>query len=128
MSDLSFEYRHPVIGHDGKRLSTANIIWCDRDLGDSYYRKSKFAMRAGKFPPNHPCAPFDEAPPENSGQCGGSKKLSAFRARGYWASCFSEGDGITLQWWDVPEPSEKSAEQVVKDIEECFGWKVRVRR
>lgn len=121
-------YCHPVVASDGKRLSTANIIWADRDRGDAYYRVSAFAMRAGKFPATHPCAPFDDEAPALSSQMGGSKQLTAFRARGYWASCFPEGDGITLKWWnDVPEPSEKTAEQVMNDIRECFGWEVRQR-
>lgn len=126
--NLTITYCHPAIGGDGKRLSSANIIWAERDGGTSYYATSRFAMRAGKFPPHHPCAPFDDDPPRNSGQIGGSKKLTAFRDRGYWASCFPEGDGITFKWWeDVPEPSEKTAEQVMKDIQDCFGWEVRRR-
>src|ERR1039458_7118708 len=118
---LTVEYHHPVVDYDGKRLSTANIIWCDRDLGSHYYSVSKYAMRAGKFPQNHPCAPFDDVAP-NSSEMGGSKRLTAFRERGYWASCFPEGDGITLQWWDVPDPADKTEDQVMKDISECFGW------
>ena len=43
------EYFHPAIGSDGKRLSTANIIWAERNLGDCYYRHSRFAIGAGKF-------------------------------------------------------------------------------
>lgn len=117
------EYFHPAIGHDGKRLSTANIIWAPRDRGDAYYRVSQFGMKNGKFPATHPCAPFDGDEPGGA-QMGGSKQLTAFRQRGYWASCFPEGDGITFQWWDVSEPSDKTMTQVVRDIEECFGWKV----
>ena len=61
----------------------------------------------------------------HSSQMGGSKKLTAFRQRGYWASCFPEGDGITLKWWeDVPSDPDKTAEQVMHDIRECFGWNV----
>lgn len=119
---MKITYHHPVIGSDGKRLSAANIIWAERDRGSAYYRVSRFAMKDGKFPPNHPCAPFDDTSNDGS-QLGGSKRLNAFRARGYWASCFPEGDGITLKWWDdVPNPTEKTAEQVMRDITECFGW------
>lgn len=126
---MKVTYYHPVIGQDGKRLSTANIIWSDRDRGSDYYRVSVHAMRNGKFPVTHPCAPFDEDAPRNSLQMGGSKRLTAFRQRGYWASCFPEGDGITLKWWeDVPEPSDKTAEEVVKDIRDCFGWDVTLRK
>lgn len=121
---MRVNYFHPVMGHDGKRLSAANIIWAKRDKGDCYYRYSAFAMRGGKFPANHPCAPFDGAATGNS-QIGSSASLTAFRKRGYWASCFPEGDGITLKWWqDVENPTEKSAAEVVRDIQECFGWEV----
>lgn len=121
---MRVKYFHPVTGTDGKRLSMASIIWAERNLGDDYYRVSRFAMRYGKFPATHPCAPFDEDPPKDSSQMGGSKRLSEFRRRGYWASCFPEGDGITLKWWEDCEPSDKTAEQVMQDIRECFGWEV----
>lgn len=123
---LTFTYFHPVIGCDGKRLSTANIIWADRDRGSPYYRTSKFAMNAGRFPANHPCAPFDEDERTRiDSQLGQSPQLRAFRSRGYWASCFPEGDGITLKWWqDVSEPTDKTAAQVMQDIRECFGWEI----
>jgi hypothetical protein len=123
---LSVTYFHPVQNHDGKILSTANIIWAQRDCGDSYYSYSKFAMKAGKFPANHPCAPFDSPKKDSyTSQFGDSERLRAFRARGYWASCFPEGDGITLKWWqDVTEPTEKTAAEVMQDIRECFGWEV----
>jgi hypothetical protein len=48
----------------------------------------------------------------------GSTALDKFRMRGYWASCFPEGDGITI---DVGDRSEA---QVVADIAECFGWQI----
>lgn len=123
---LKFKYCHPSM-YEGKRLSTANIIWAKRDKGDAYYRVSEFAMRSGKFPPSHPCAPFDDESPKNSSQMGGSKKLTEFRSRGYWASCFPEGDGITLSWWDVPDPPDKTAEQVMRDIRDCFGWDITLQ-
>jgi len=46
--------------------------------------------------------------------------IDAFRDKGYWASCFPEGDGITFYSLDGP----KDDEQVVKDIEGCFGFTV----
>ena len=48
------------------------------------------------------------------------------RSRGYWASLFPEGDGITLRWWDDHGEGfgNKTAEQVMRDISECFGWTV----
>lgn len=107
-------YFHPLVGKDGKRISTANIIW----------NHGRFEMRSGKFPIGHPCASLSGF--GDGAQAGKSPKLDAFRARGYWASCFPEGDGITLKWWDdVPEPTEKTAEQVMRDIAECFGWDVK---
>ena len=119
---MTITYHHPVFDADGKPLSTANIIWADRNLGDAYYRVSKFAMRNGKFPSTHPCAPLDST--GAGSQMGDSAKLAAFRARGYWASCFPEGDGITLYWWPEVAPLDRTAEQVVQDIKECFGWEV----
>ncbi len=122
------KYFHPPKDSDGEYMAHANIIWADRDRGSGYYSVSRFAMRNGRFPASHPCAPFDDADPGNS-QMGGSKRLAAFRARGYWASCFPEGDGITLKWWsDVPNPTEKTAEDVTRDIRECFGWEVQAGR
>jgi hypothetical protein len=121
---MTVRYLHPVCDDQGRRLSSANIIWAERDGGSAYYRTSKFAMQAGKFPPTHPCAPFDDEPPKDGSQMGGSKALTAFRARGYWASCFPEGDGITLQWWDGTKDLAKTAEEVMQDIRECFGWEV----
>lgn len=120
---MKVQYFHPIKDQDGKRLSTANIIWAERNLGSPYYRYSQFGMRAGKFPESHPCAPFNAS--RAGSEMGGSPSLEAFRARGYWASCFPEGDGITMKWWDdVPEPTEKTPEEVMRDIRECFGWEV----
>lgn len=61
-------------------------------------------MRKGSFPPEHPC----EVNPTG---------FESFKAR-YWANPFPEGDGITM------DAKGASAEQVVRDIEECFGWNV----
>jgi hypothetical protein len=81
--------------HEGGSQA-ANILW-----------KEKFPMRAGEFPPVHPCVANATA-------------LEAFRARRYWANPFPEGDGITLDL-----QADQTAEKVVKDIEECFAWEVR---
>lgn len=97
-------------------LATGNIIWADRNLGDAYYRVSRFAMRSGRFPSTHPVAPGDGRSNERA-EMGTSAALDAFRARGYWASCFPEGDGITWK----PE-REQSDAQCLTDIRECFGW------
>ncbi len=114
---LRVEYRHGAIADDGTRLSKANIIWGARYFGDSYYRYGRYAIKNGRFPDDHPCAPGDSFGME----MGTSESLKAFRARGYFASCFPEGDGIALDW----EPEEsKNAESVMRDIRECFGWDV----
>ena len=81
-----------------------NIMW-----------RGKFPMRHGKFPPNHPVGGGFCDNPE--GQCGTSEAMTAFRSRGYWASCFPEGDGIT--WRAL---NGQSDEQAVSDVAECFGW------
>jgi hypothetical protein len=82
-------------------------------------------MNSGKFPKDHPCEGNSNESTLTS-EIGTSDAIKAFRARGYWASCFPEGDGITLKWWDDPSPgqTEKTAEQVMQDIRECFGWEV----
>jgi hypothetical protein len=98
-----------------KGMGMGNIIWAERNQGSSYYRTSKFAMRGGKFPPNHPVGGGDAG----AAQMGTGENITKFRERGYWASCFPEGDGIT---W---EPKEgQSDEQCLTDIRECFGWDV----
>ena len=116
------KYFHPFLV-DGKPASTANIIWAERTLGSAYYRVSKYAMKAGVFPQDHPCCPGKCD--VGSSQLGAGAAIEAFRGRGYWASCFPEGDGITLYWWNSPEefPS-KSRETVLRDIQECFGLEV----
>lgn len=94
--------------HENPGVHTGNILW------DTAYE-----MRSGKFPPNHPCCPGDSG---MNGECqfGQGPAIEAFRARGYWASCFPEGDGITMT-----VKNGQSPDQVVRDIEECFGWKVK---
>jgi hypothetical protein len=41
-----------------------------------------------------------------------------FREKGYFASCFPEGDGITM----MDNSNKKSPEEVIDDIKICFGW------
>lgn len=111
---LNVKYMHEMPG-----LCSGNIIWAERDRGDAYYRVSQYAMRAGRFPANHPCCPNDKG--SDGSQMGMSESICKFRAKGYWASCFPEGDGITLRCLNG-----QSAEQVIRDITECFGWQVNV--
>jgi hypothetical protein len=61
--------------------------------------------------------------PFGSDQFGSGPALDAFRALGYWASCFPEGDGITIS-----EPDGKTYADVVRDIEATFGWTVAKTR
>ena len=81
-----------------------NILW-----------EGRFPMRGGIFPPNHPCSPGSKSGPDM--QFGGSEALDLFRSKGYWASCFPEGDGISYK----PERGQDMA-RTIADITECFGW------
>lgn len=94
-------YRHRIQG-----VCYANILW-----------EGRFPMKGGKFPPGHPLSGDGCA---GGNAYGNHPKLQEFRARGYYASCFPEGDGIT-----VDPLNDQSREQVVQDIEECFGWTVK---
>jgi hypothetical protein len=94
-----------------------------RSSGNLMWARPYHPMYGGKLPPTHPCAnnpkPMsfgisDQPPSEDA--------LGKFRARGYWASCFPEGDGILFQH----EP--KTDEEVIRDVVECFGWEVEVKR
>ncbi len=93
--------------HEQPGVSYGNIMWSPPQR-----------MRHGRFPSTHPASP-------NCGfglaeQMGKGEKMEAFRARGYWASCFPEGDGITLKVL-----KGQSAAQVIADIKAVFGWEVR---
>lgn len=94
--------------------------------------QEKYPMRKGKFPPKHPCA--DDPRPSVSAKCRikdrgetewrevpgeqpvSDTPLGRFRARGYWASCFPEGDGITAEALNGQE-----ADQIMRDASECFS-------
>jgi hypothetical protein len=76
-------------------------------------------MRGGKFPANHPAAPnSDGHAPGDLMQFGHSDALEKFRNLGYFASCFPEGDGLVI------ESGDKTPQQVIADIRDCFGWEV----
>jgi hypothetical protein len=93
----------------------------------------KYPMRGGVFPKSHPCAsnPMPmcllraqrDVVPEEGTPPLGDDALSKFRALGYEASCFPEGDGICFY-----PPSDKDPKQVPEDVASCFGWHVIVRR
>lgn len=108
-----------------EKLAHGNIIWAERDRGSAYYRVSRFAGRNGKFTADHPIAPNGDVMGSSAGgsQGGDGPKLQAFRDRGYWASCFPEGDGVT--WKPL---NGQDDDQCLKDIRECFGWDVQWER
>ena len=74
--------------------SYANILW-----------QGRWPMKHGIFPADHPVT---------------GDAMGAFLKRGYWASCFPDGDGIPFS----NEGEAKSNEEVIKDIEECFGFTI----
>ena len=77
-------------------------------------------MRGGKLPKEHPCHANKWPMIWGAGDYEiEADPLSQFRARGYVASCFPEGDGICF-----PEDAAISDERVIADIQECFGFEV----
>jgi hypothetical protein len=97
-----------------KGLAYGNVIWIERDQGSAYYRTSKFAMKNGKFPLSHPIALGGNSV-DGTSQCGGGPQITLFRERGYYASCFPEGDGMCWQ-----PLNGQSDEQAMDDLRECF--------
>jgi len=82
-------------------------------MGNIMWNGPRFEMRGGKFQKDHPVGGgFGDA---EASQCGNGSNIKAFRAAGYWASCFPEGDGIT--WKPL---NGQSDEQCMIDIKECF--------
>jgi len=92
--------------HETPSEHYGNIMW-----------KGRYPMRRGEFPKDHPASANECF--GSSDQIGQNTKMLEFRARGYWASCFPEGDGITMK-----TENGQTREQVIKDIQEVFGWKV----
>lgn len=101
---LSVKYIRAVAG-----VSYSNIIW-----------QPAWPMRNGTFPSGHPC--FGNPRPLTFGvEPETTDPLGRFRGRGYFASCFPEGDGISF----APLNDERPDEVVMRDIAECFGFEVR---
>ena len=96
-------------------LAYGNIVWAERDQGSAYYRVSRFAMRAGVFPPDHPVG--GKVYSDDRSQGGEGESIRRFRALGYWASCFPEGDGVA--WMPL---NGQGDEQCLADIRAAFGW------
>lgn len=88
-----------IIGTPGWSLT--NIMF-----GHSY------PMRGGVFRKDHPVG----GKYAGNSEYGTGANIVAFRGRGYWASCFPDGDGICLR-----ELEGQSPETVAKDVRECFG-------
>lgn len=84
-----------------EKLCHGNIMW-----------KKAHPMRAGRFPLTHPVGGGCSV---NYSQYGNGPQITLFRERGYWASCFPEGDGIT--WKPLRGQSD---EQCMADIRACF--------
>lgn len=92
-----------------EKLAMGNLMW-----------PGKFPARRGWYPREHPAAPATKICSDEAGQMAVSPALVAFRGRGYWASCFPEGDGIT--WKPLQGQSD---EQALADVRECFPeWRV----
>lgn len=100
---LAVEYFHTLPG-----VGPANVMW-----------RGRWPMRGGSFPREHPVGGTSLR--DNSMQLGTSGQMAAFRAKGYWASCFPEGDGMIVQ-------TDRDADSVAADIKECFGWRVKIKR
>lgn len=90
---------------------TGNILW-----------HGKFPMRGGRFPSDHPCSSKDGGA-DKAVQFGTSPSLDKFRNRGYWASCFPEGDGITFTTL-----KQQSYDTCKRDVINCFGWEIGVAK
>lgn len=90
-------------------VASGNLMW-----------PGKFPQRRGWFPREHPAAGGTKFCSDGAMQIGQSPVLAAFRARGYWASCFPEGDGIT--WKPLHGQSD---EQALADARACFtDWRI----
>lgn len=108
----------------------------EKDRFNILFEKS-YPMRGGSFPKEHPCSddpkPTVQAamrmkPPGSDEwtdvpgeQPESDTALGKFRARGYWASCFPEGDGICIR-----ALHGQSVKQLAQDATECFGRTVTV--
>lgn len=92
-----------------------NVVWARRDRGGVYYSYSQFAMYGGRFPASHPIAPGEAFATGLPSEYGAGGQLQAFRARGYMASCFPEGDGLAFK-----PLRNQTAEQCLTDIRETL--------
>lgn len=110
-------------GANGKPLSYWNLKWDHVTLGIRHQRWDP-KKRLFMFAPPHPC--HENPVPTVWGreeQPNTNDPLGRLRARGYLASCFPEGDGISFE-----PPQGRSVDQVADDFLECFGFDVEVVR
>lgn len=79
-----------------------------------------YPMRSGRFPTDHPCAGNARPTVFPGGNIPATQDpLGLFRARGYFASCFPEGDGIAFD-----PPAGKTPAEIETDVRQCFGFEV----
>lgn len=79
-----------------------------------------FKMIGGKFPKTHPFIDCPEPFTYSVDPCPESDdRLSLFRRAGYFASCFPEGDGITIQRY-----KNQTDTQVIEDV--CRYLKIEI--
>jgi hypothetical protein len=99
---LTFKYFHRV-----PDKAHGNLMWYDL-----------FPMRGGTFPKDHPIEGARMIVISDDYVEDGSKFFK-LRQRGYYVSCFPEGDGMVIDGL-----VDQSPEQVVKDIEEILEIKI----
>ncbi len=98
-----------TIRHGAPGVCMSNILW-----------RRYWPERRNPFPTAHPCTGNpkptvfvgDEVPDTND-------PLGLFRKRGYFASCFPEGDGIAFR-----PPEGKTEKEIEEDVRQCFGFEV----
>lgn len=107
----------------GKPISYWNLKWDHVALRIRHQRWDP-KRRLFTFAPPHPC--HENPVPTVFGreeQPDTDDQLGKLRARGYLASCFPEGDGISFE-----PPKGRTMEQVATDFRECFNFDVEVVR
>jgi hypothetical protein len=101
-------------------LSTyGNVIWAKRPGVRERYLH--WSIKKQTFVEPHPCAGNPKPTVFNREQQPETDDpLGKFRARGYLASCFPEGDGMSFD-----PPPGRTEDEVERDLVECFGFEIR---
>lgn len=82
------------------------------NVSDNLMFDSKHPMRNGKFLSTHPFIDCKEPLTfANNPHPDATDRLNKFRQAGYFASCFPEGDGITIQ-----RLKGQSEQQLIEDV------------